>query len=124
MRTHILVLAVLCVLASACAGSLTKPQTVAVAPPPPAAQKSGAAYDPRMAESNRRAREMGYHMETRHGEQFYCRTTAPIGSRIEQKECLTAASMAQAVQMADENQAAKRQGQVCQGAHCVVGALD
>ncbi len=63
---------------------------------------------------------MGYHVETRHGEQFYCRTTAPLGSRLTQKECLTADGMAQAVQMAEENQAAQRQGQLCQGGGCTV----
>jgi hypothetical protein len=63
---------------------------------------------------------MGYHVETRHGEQFYCRTTAPLGSRLTQKECLTADGMAQAVQMAEENQVAQRQGQLCQGGGCTV----
>jgi hypothetical protein len=63
---------------------------------------------------------MGYHVEARHGEQFYCRTTAPLGSRLTQKECLTADSMAQAVQMTEENQVAQRQGQLCQGGGCTI----
>ena len=87
---------------------------------PSAAQKPVVPYDPRIAAAAKRAKEMGYHVEARHGEQFYCRTTAPLGSRLTQKECLTADGMAQAVQMAEENQAAQRQGQLCQGALCVI----
>jgi hypothetical protein len=39
--------------------------------------------------ANRYAREMGCKIETRHGRQFYCRVTAPIGSRLTEKQCLT-----------------------------------
>ena len=120
------------ILLSACAASPQKPPPVAVAAPAaaPAAAPSAAPavapaaapapYDPRIAAAEKRSREMGYHVETRHGEQFYCRTTAPLGTRLTQKECLTADGMAQAVQMAEENQAAQRQGQLCQGAGCIV----
>jgi hypothetical protein len=104
------------ILLSACAASPQKPPPVAVAAPAAAP----APYDPRGAAAEKRSREMGYHVETRHGEQFYCRTTAPLGSRLTQKECLTADGMAQAVQMAEENQAAQRQGQLCQGGGCTV----
>src|SRR5882757_9979925 len=109
------------ILLSACAASPRTPPPVAVAAPVAVtAQKPNVPYDPRTAAAEKRSREMGYHVETRHGEQFYCRTTAPLGSRLTQKECLTADGMAQAVQMAEENQAAQRQGQLCQGAGCVV----
>jgi hypothetical protein len=99
-----------------------QPQPVAVggAAPATAAHQPDVAYDPRVEETARRSREMGYHVETRHGEQFYCRTTAPLGSRLTQKECLTTDGMAQAIQMAEENQAAQRQGQLCQGGGCAV----
>ena len=73
-----------------------------------------------MAAAAKRAKEMGYHVETRHGDQFYCRTVAPIGSRLTEKECLTVDTMAQAQQIAEENQAAQRQGQICQGGGCGV----
>jgi hypothetical protein len=120
--------AIASMLLSACASMNQSTPTVAVAPPavapsagaPPAAQKPAVAYDPRVAAADKRAREMGYHTEMRHGEQFYCRTTAPLGSRLTQKECLTADGMAQAAQMAEENQVAQRQGQLCQGNGCVV----
>jgi len=109
------------ILLSACAASPQKPPAVAVAAPAAVtAHKPDVPYDPRTAAADKRSREMGYHVETRHGEQFYCRTTAPLGSRLTQKECLTADGMAQAVQIADENQAAQRQGQLCQGGGCAV----
>jgi hypothetical protein len=113
--------AIASVLLAACAASPQKPPAAA-APPPVAAtadHKTNAAYDPRIAASQRKAREMGYHREIRHGEEFFCRSVAPLGSRFEQKECLTPDGMAQAVQMAEENQMAQRQGQLCQGAGCV-----
>jgi hypothetical protein len=99
---------------SACAASPQKPPTVAVTP------KSDLAYDARIAAAAKRAKEMGYHVETRHGDQFYCRTVAPIGSRLTEKECLTVDTMAQALQIAEENQMAQRQGQICQGGGCGV----
>src|SRR5882757_8082560 len=128
MQVRVWSAGILGILLSACAASPQKPPPVAVAAPvaPPVAAAAAAPaaapapYDSRSAAAEKRSREMGYHVETRHGEQFYCRTTAPLGSRLTQKECLTADGMAQAVQMAEENQAAQRQGQLCQGAGCVV----
>jgi hypothetical protein len=79
-----------------------------------------APYDPRVAESDKRAKELGYHVETRHGEQFYCRTTAPIGSRLTEKQCLTAATMAEVAHIVDENQVTFQQGHLCQGPNCIV----
>jgi hypothetical protein len=58
-------------------------------------------------------------VETRHGQQFYCRSIAPIGSRLTEKECLTVDTMAQAEQLAQDQQVAQRQGQICQGPGCV-----
>ena len=117
MQIHVWPVGMLGILLSACAASPQKPPPVAA--PVAAAQKPGVPYDPRIAAADKRSREMGYHVEMRHGEHFYCRSTAPIGSRLTQKECLTADGMAQAVQMADENQVAQRQGQLCQGPGCV-----
>jgi len=82
-------------------------------------QNPNAPYDPRVAESDKRAKEMGYHVETRHGEQFYCRTTAPVGSRLTEKQCLTAATMAEVAHIVDENQATFQQGHLCQGPNCI-----
>jgi hypothetical protein len=62
---------------------------------------------------------MGYHVETRHGEQFYCRTVAPTGSRLTEKECLTVDTMIQSARTREQNQAAQRQSQSCQGAGCM-----
>ena len=88
--------------------------------PRPAAAAPNAPYDSRVAESDKRAKEMGYHIETRHGEQFYCRTTAPVGSRLTEKQCLTAATMAEVAHIVDENQVTFQQGHLCQGPNCVV----
>jgi hypothetical protein len=101
---------------SACATSPQKPPAGTVA----AAQKPEISYDARIAAAARRAKEMGYHVETRHGDQFYCRTVAPIGSRLTEKECLTVDTMAQAQLMTEENKVSLRQSQVCQGGGCVV----
>lgn len=76
--------------------------------------------DPRVAAAQKRARELGYHLEVRHNEQYFCRTIAPLGSRLAQKECLTIDTMAQAARMADENKAATRQSGICQGAGCAI----
>jgi hypothetical protein len=108
---------------SACATSHPpRPAPSAVAKPVAAGvtQNPNASYDPRIAESDKRAKEMGYHVETRHGEQFYCRTTAPIGSRLTEKQCLTAATMAEVAHIADENNVTYQQGHLCQGPNCIV----
>ena len=108
---------------SACATSHPpRPAPAAVATPVAAAtaQKPNTPYDPRVAESDKRAKEMGYHIETRHGEQFYCRTTAPVGSRLTQKQCLTAATMAEVAHIADENKVTFQQGRLCQGPNCII----
>jgi hypothetical protein len=104
------------------AAAPTAVATPAVAKPVAAGitQNPNAPYDPRVAESDKRAREMGYHVETRHGEQFYCRTTAPVGSRLTEKQCLTAATMAQVAHIVDENQVTFQQGHMCQGVNCVI----
>jgi hypothetical protein len=38
---------------------------------------------------------MGYKPELRHGETYYCRREATLGSRFESKVCATAAELAQ-----------------------------
>lgn len=79
------------------------------------------ADDPRIAAANRYAREMGYKLVTRHGVQFYCRKTAPLGSRLEETQCLTADGMAQAAQINDENMSAwQESSHLCLGSGCAV----
>jgi hypothetical protein len=78
------------------------------------------ADDPRLVAANRYAKEMGYKIETRHGVQFYCRTTAPIGSRLTEKQCLTIDGVTQAGQIAEQNKANFQQNQLCQGPNCVI----
>lgn len=74
--------------------------------------------DPHMVAAARYANETGYHMETRHGERFWCRSVAPIGSRLEEKQCLTLDGMVQAAQIADQNKTDFQQSHLCQGSNC------
>jgi hypothetical protein len=113
MRIRTASVAMVGILLGACAAPPQKPPLVAST-----AQHSGAEYDARRAEAAKRAKEMGYHIETRHGDQFYCRTVAPIGSRLTEKECLTVDTMIQAARMNEENQVFQRQSQACQGGGC------
>ena len=76
------------------------------------------ADDPRLMAANRYAKEMGYRIETRHGEQFYCRVTAPLGSRLTEKQCLTVDGVTQAGQIAEQNKMNFQQSRNCQGANC------
>jgi hypothetical protein len=108
--------ALLGILLGACVAQPQKAAPVAAS----IAQYSGAQYDARLAEAAKRAKEMGYHIETRHGDQFYCRTVAPIGTRLTEKECLTVDTMVQVIRMNEENQVSQRQGQACQGGGCSV----
>ena len=104
----------LAILLVACTASPPKPARVGAT----TAQNSDATYDARLADAAKRAKEMGYHIETRHGDQFYCRTVAPIGSRLTEKECLTVDTMIQAARMTEENQVSQRQARACQGGGC------
>jgi hypothetical protein len=90
MHIRIWSVAMVGILISACAAAPQKPPA-RTATTTPAVQNPDAPYDARIAEAAKRAKEMGYHVETRHSEQFYCRTVAPIGSRLTEKECPGAA---------------------------------
>jgi hypothetical protein len=74
--------------------------------------------DPRDMDTGRYAREMGYRKETRHGVEFYCRRVAPLGSRLEEKQCLTAQGMQEAVEIMEQNKANFQQSHLCQGPQC------
>ena len=111
---------------TACAGS--SPQRVAsLAPSAPAHYTTSSAAgasatlvsdDPRVAESEKLAKEMGYHVVDRDGVRFYCRTVAPMGTRIPQKECLRSDAMQQEMRRREEDKANIRQFQYC-GPNCV-----
>jgi hypothetical protein len=112
------------VLLGGCATSTRTPVRQASTAPPTSTQVLTSsvtpADDPRLVAANRYAKEMGYKIETRHGVQFYCRTTAPIGSRLTEKQCLTIDGVTQAGQIAEQNKANFQQNQLCQGPNCVV----
>jgi hypothetical protein len=72
----------------------------------------------RVADSEKRAKEMGYHVEMRDGTRFFCRTVAPMGTRIPQKECLRSDAMQQLIRRTEEDKMNIRQFQSC-GPNCV-----
>ena len=112
---------------TACATSAPQPARMAsVAPsvaPAAATVATGAAvtqasYDPRAAESERKAKEMGFHVVMRGDDRYYCRTIAPMGTRIPQKECLKADALQQLIRRTEEDKVNIRQFQYC-GPSCV-----
>ena len=112
------------VLLGGCATSTRTPVRQASTAPPTSTQLLTSsvmpADDPRLVAANRYAKEMGYKIEMRHGVQFYCRTTAPLGSRLTEKQCLTIDGLTQAGQIAEQNKATFQQNQLCQGPNCVI----
>jgi hypothetical protein len=109
---------------AACATPTPQPTRIAfVAPSVAPAAATGATatqadYDPRMAESDRKAKEMGYHIVMRDGARYYCRTVAPMGTRIPQKECLRTDALQQQIRRMEEDKINIRQFQYC-GPSCV-----
>ncbi|HEX3913666.1 MAG TPA: hypothetical protein VHW71_09175 [Steroidobacteraceae bacterium] len=87
----------------------------AAAPVTVASSSDKASDDPSLAAAARYANEMGYLKETRRGKVVWCRSAAPIGTRFEQKECLTTDSLAQAAAVEEQNRANIRS---CQGSSC------
>jgi hypothetical protein len=95
----------------------------AVALPAASGTAAGAAaeqaiHDPRLAEAEKTAKEMGYHVVMRGDDRYYCRTIAPMGTRIPQKECLRADALQQQVHRLEEDKMNMRQFQNC-GPGCV-----
>jgi hypothetical protein len=74
--------------------------------------------DVRTAATKRYAREMGYRIETRDGEQLYCRLFKPIGQLIEKKECMSPQIMEDTARDAIQNQNDFERSRVCIGIHC------
>jgi hypothetical protein len=113
------------VLLVSCAASTSSPMHQASKPKPAPADPTQTltpvvttADDPRLMEANRYARELGYKIETHHGVQYYCRSTAPIGSRLTQRECLTVDTMVQTQKSNELNNARLSQQQACPKSGC------
>jgi hypothetical protein len=103
MTIRVWPVALLSTLLTACAASPQKPPTAVVAAPAAGTQKPAAHYDQGEV-LDKRAREMGYKIETRNGERSYCRNSAPTGSHIPREACLTADAMARVAKAADDDQ--------------------
>ena len=120
---HLLMASMLATL-TACATSAPQPARMAtVAPSVAPAATTGAIatqanYDPRIADSDRKAKEMGFRIVMRNGARYYCRTVAPMGTRIPQKECLQADDLQQQIRRMEEDKVNIRQFQYC-GPSCV-----
>jgi hypothetical protein len=67
------------------------------------AQSAGDAAGP-LADLDKRAREMGYRVESRNGEKAYCRNSAPTASHISRQDCLNSAGLLQLVRNAEKSQ--------------------
>jgi hypothetical protein len=120
---HLLMASMLATL-TACATSTPQPARMATVAPSvaPAAATAATAtqanYDPRIADSDRKAKEMGFRIVMRNGARYYCRTVAPMGTRIPQKECLQADDLQQQIRRMEEDKVNIRQFQYC-GPSCV-----
>jgi hypothetical protein len=55
----------------------------------PAPGTTAAAPDSPSPEILKKAKIAGYHTKVRHGDVFYCKSEAVVGSRFEQEQCLT-----------------------------------
>jgi hypothetical protein len=94
---------------------------VAVAPIAAASAASPAAQDDaamRLKELNKKAHEMGYHVEMKGTEPVYCRDYVELGTRFATKQCVTQTSLADSIRSAQENQSGLQQFRACQGAGC------
>jgi hypothetical protein len=107
-----------CMLATLSACATSTPQPARVASAATGATATQVNYDPRMAESDRKAKEMGFHIVTRDGARYYCRTVAPMGTRIPQQECLRTGALQQQIRRMEEDKINIRQFQYC-GPSCV-----
>lgn len=127
MNHKLLLIAPLLATLTACAS--TSPKHVASLAPaaPPRAATSAAAGgataklaidDPRIAESEKLAKEMGYRVVERDDGRYYCRTIAPMGTRIPQKECLRSDALQAQMRRREEDKMNIRQFQYC-GPNCV-----
>jgi hypothetical protein len=112
MTIRICMMLVFGALLSACTASPPKPPANSA----PAGQTSAEGGD-QSAALDKKAREMGYRVETRNGERAYCHNSAPTASHISRVDCLSAAGMIQLVQNAEKSQdeLARRQQQTYSG---------
>jgi hypothetical protein len=93
---------------------------VAATPAVTEAPEAPAAFDSRRAHVDRVAAELGYHVEKRDKHRYFCRTAAPLGTRLEQKECMSEETMTDAVRLMEQNRNSWQQPKVCQGKDCFV----
>jgi pyruvate/2-oxoglutarate dehydrogenase complex dihydrolipoamide acyltransferase (E2) component len=79
------------------AATATAPASTSTAPPAaPAAQASTAPAQPQgpSADVIKQARQAGYHMKTSHGNYYFCKEDADIGSRLATEKCIDSDALA------------------------------
>jgi hypothetical protein len=130
-----LVMVTLCACASSPPPSARPSTTLAVNAPPPSAgaqsesASSGAAAaaavntaavtkPPYIAKLDKSARQQGYHVELSDGMRYYCRMHADLGTRIEQKECVSQDDFATVLNAQDQNRQLLGGGHICNGPGC------
>lgn len=98
IRAHLMTAAI--IVTGGCAVSPHPAPAPKVAAAPTAATpapKPPEAYDPRRAQVNRMAAELGYHVVMQDQKRFFCRTAAPLGTRLTRKECVSEETMSDTV---------------------------
>ena len=105
----------------ACAASPQKPPVAVAASGVATTSQKPAVPNYERAEFDRRAREMGYRVETRNSERKYCQYSAPVGSHIAQMHCLSPDLLAEAMREDDEvkDKLSQRNSSLCPG--CPMG---
>ena len=112
IRTLILVAAI--GVLGACAA--TPPQ--AAAPAPSATALNAPTAVERSRELMRQARDMGYTMEERNGERFFCIDDSNVGSHIRKRECLNEATFVERQLSIAQNKDAYTRSRMCGNMGC------
>jgi hypothetical protein len=85
---------------SACTAAPSKAPIAVANPTGVSLAQAGASNE--TGELDRRAKQMGYHVEIRNHERLYCQHAAPVGTHIATNHCLNAELMAQAARDDEE----------------------
>ena len=91
---------VLAMILAACTAAPVKAPVAVENPSGASLAETGASNE--TAELDRRAKQMGYHVEIRNHERRYCQHSASVGSHIATNHCLNAELMAQAARDDEE----------------------
>jgi hypothetical protein len=105
------------------------PTTILAASPQSAPPSSGGVATPavttaaapkplNIAKLDKAARQMGYQVVLSDGQRYYCRMHADLGTRIEQRECVTQDDFATVLHAQDLNRQNLEAPHICSGPGC------